>query len=141
MLHILSQFSSVFSKSFHFSTCFHSIFFVFFLPHDGLCDFQSTTVDINQNPSDIILQRIEDECNGLPRDTFISNLIKLCNNDTESLEQLRLQYFIITKNKMDFPFPSAVLKKIIHPKAKTGEPLINKLGRDCFLLRLASKGE
>ena len=61
MLHILSQFSSVFSKSFHFSTCFHSIFFVFFLPHDGLCDFQSTTVDINPNPSDIILQRAEDE--------------------------------------------------------------------------------
>jgi hypothetical protein len=55
-----------------------------FLPHDGLCDFQSTTVEINPNPSDIILQRIEDECNGLPRDTFISNLIKLCNNDTES---------------------------------------------------------
>jgi hypothetical protein len=25
---------------------------------------------------------------------------------------------------MDFPFPSAVLKKRIHPKAKTGEPLI-----------------
>ena len=112
-----------------------------FLPHDGLCDFQSTTVDINPNPSDIILQRVEDECNGLPRDTFISNLIKLCNNDTESLEQLRLQYFIITKKKMDFPFPSAVLKKRIHPKTKTGEPLINKLGRDCFLLRLASKGE
>jgi hypothetical protein len=22
-----------------------------FLPHDGLCDFQSTTVDINPNPS------------------------------------------------------------------------------------------
>jgi predicted nuclease with TOPRIM domain len=34
-----------------------------------------------------------------------------------------------------------VLKKRIHPKTKTGEPLINKLGRDCFLLRLASKGE
>jgi hypothetical protein len=42
---------------------------------------------------------------------------------------------------MDFPFPSAVLKKRIHPKTKTGEPLINKLGRDCFLLHLASKGE
>ena len=34
-----------------------------------------------------------------------------------------------------------MLKKRIHPKTKTGEPLINKLGRDCFLLRLASKGE
>ena len=103
-------------------------FFLNLFPH-GTC--QSTTG----------AQRVEDECNGLPRDTFISNLIKLCNNDTESLEQLRLQYFIITKKKMDFPFPSAVLKKRIHPKTKTGEPLINKLSRDCFLLRLASQGE
>ena len=91
-----------------------------FLPHDGLCDFQSTTIDINPNPSDIILQRVEDESNGLPRDTFISNLIKLCNNDTESLEQLRLQYFIITKKKNGFPVPIRSVKEKNSPQNKNG---------------------
>ncbi|CAG2201719.1 unnamed protein product [Mytilus edulis] len=38
-------------------------------------------------------------------------------------------------------YSKAFLKKRIQPKTKNGEPLVQKLGRDSFVLRLASVGE
>ncbi|VDI49809.1 Hypothetical predicted protein [Mytilus galloprovincialis] len=47
----------------------------------------------------------------------------------------------MAKQRPEFPFASAILKKRMQPKTKKGEPLVNKLGRDCFSLHLATKGE
>ena len=97
--------------------------------------------DSNSHISQFILQRIEDECNSLPRDSFISQLSEMCNHDIDSLEHVRLQYFLTAKMSSNFPYPQAVLKKRVQPKTKKGETLLSKLCRDCYVLRLASKGE
>ncbi|CAG2188339.1 unnamed protein product [Mytilus edulis] len=106
-------------------------------------DYTLSTNMSNQDPDPkkLVLQSIEDQCNGLPKDTFVTRLVQFCDNDAIALEQLRLQYFVMAKQRLDFPFASAILKKRMQPKTKKGEPLVNKLGRDCFSLRLATKGE
>ncbi|CAC5393984.1 unnamed protein product [Mytilus coruscus] len=63
------------------------------------------------DPTNLVLQSIEDQCNGLPKDTFVTRLVQFCDNDAIALEQLRLQYFVIAKQRPDFPFASANLKK------------------------------
>ena len=93
------------------------------------------------DPGKIITDRIDSECNGLPKESFISSLLDLCKNDTETIEQLRLFYFKTAKSRNDFPYETSSLKRRIHPKTKHGESLLNKLGRDCYVLRLASQGE
>lgn len=103
-----------------------------------LSDDQSYNIP---DPSQIILQRIDDECNGFPRDTFIAKLVQICGIEANSLERLRLQYFNNAKKRPDFPYQNAVLKKRVNPKNRNGEPLVQKLGRDCYALRLAVKGE
>lgn len=91
--------------------------------------------------STIITDRIDSECNGLPRDTFIVSLLEICQNDVDTLEQLRLYYFKCAKSRSDFPYVSAVLKRRVNPKTNNGESLVHKLSRDCYALRLASRGE
>lgn len=109
--------------------------------HDIRKSQQAFISENSPNTTDIILQQIETVCNGLTRDSFLSRLMELCDNDTDTLEHLRHQYFFLAKQRSDFPFPCAVLKKRIKPTSKSGEPLISKLCKDCFRLRLASKGE
>lgn len=110
--------------------------------NDGLLSNELSYVDPHLiDPTQIILQRIEDGCNGLPRDQFIQKLSELCNNDISTLEQTRLQYFKVAKLRSDFPYQNSVLKKRANPKSKNGESLTHKLSKDCFALRLASKGE
>lgn len=102
----------------------------------------STSNDVSiADPSNIIIDRVNAECNGLPKDAVVEKIIHICNSEVESIEQLRLHYFTIAKAKDDFPFNSAILKRRIHPKSKNGETLVHKLARDCDALRLASKGE
>ena len=91
--------------------------------------------------STIIADRIDSECNGLPRDSFIVSLLEICQNDVDTLEQLRLYYFKCAKSRSDFPYVSAVLKRRVNPKTNNGESLVHKLSRDCYALRLASRGE
>ncbi|CAC5393985.1 unnamed protein product [Mytilus coruscus] len=67
------------------------------------------------DPTNLVLQSIEDQCNGLPKDTKAKTGLSVCIRKFE--------------------------KKRMQPKTKKGEPLVNKLGRDCFSLRLATKGE
>ncbi|VDI02416.1 Hypothetical predicted protein [Mytilus galloprovincialis] len=106
-----------------------------------LNDASDTNLVSLSDPSQIITDRIDSECNGLPKDSFIASLLEICQNDTDTLEQLRLYYFKVAKCREDFPIQCPVLKRRVNPRGKTGEPLVNKLGRDCYALRLASRGE
>ena len=125
------------------------------LLHEFLSSSTSTGQDYyhSQSQNDIpcsnmasinnFIHLIEDKCNGLPKETFMSELVNMCciDDDVTSLEQLRQQYFTIAKQRPDFPYPSAVLKKRVQPKTKGGESLMKKLCRDCFTLRMATKGD
>jgi len=73
--------------------------------------------------------------------TFIVSLLEICQNDVDTLEQLRLYYFKCAKSRSDFPYVYAVLKRRVNPKTNNGESLVHKLSRDCYALRLASRGE
>ncbi|CAC5367720.1 unnamed protein product [Mytilus coruscus] len=66
------------------------------------------------DPTNLVLQSNEDQFNGLPKDTFVTRLVQFCDNDAIALEQLRLQYFVIAKQRPNFPYASAILKKKTH---------------------------
>ncbi|CAC5420908.1 unnamed protein product [Mytilus coruscus] len=106
-----------------------------------LNDASDTNVVSFPDPSQIITDRIDSECNRLPKDSFVASLLEICQNDTDTLEQLRLYYFKVAKCREDFSIQCPVLKRRVNPRKKSGEPLVNKLGRVCYTLRLASRGE
>ncbi|VDI09097.1 Hypothetical predicted protein [Mytilus galloprovincialis] len=102
-------------------------------------DASDTNLVSFPDPTQIITDRIDSECNGLPKNAFIASLLEICQNDTDTLEQLRLYYFKVAKCREDFPIQCPVLKRRVNLKRKTGEPLVNKLWCDCYALRLASR--
>ncbi len=108
--------------------------------------FDETQEDDNPSPDTIeedsaFTEEILDMLVSVPQDTFISEILLLCDQDEEKLNDLRHVLLTNCKQNTDFPYPNAVLKTRRESRAGKGETLKKKLSRDCFHLFHASRGD
>ncbi|CAG2238848.1 unnamed protein product [Mytilus edulis] len=91
----------------------------------------NSVTDILQSLDDLLSQ---------PKDTFISKLLKVTNENTDVLEILRIELFKSAKIVTDFPYERSSLKRRLERRTKDGDSLSVKLARDCYVLKIASTG-
>ncbi|CAG2187281.1 unnamed protein product [Mytilus edulis] len=84
---------------------------------------------------------MNDTLASLPRDTFVSNLVDKCRGRNIDIETIRYELLNIAKRQKCFPYRNASLKKRLGQRKPSSEPIEGKLGNDCYLLHLASRGE
>ena len=81
-----------------------------------------------------IVLNFDENFKGCPKETFISKLITNTNSDHTKLEEIRLNFFTRVRDKENFPYKKATLKKRYEARRKTGDSLLQKLARDCYIL-------
>ena len=115
-------------------------------PSDGnmLCPITDTdepevlsqTTCLNEQPDNHsdVLQILNNELSSVPKDVFIERLIDLVNRDQNELELLRFELLKKCKTNDHFEHKSAQLKRRYEQRTRTGESLLKKLAKDCFIL-------
>ena len=81
-----------------------------------------------------IVLNFDENIKGCPEEAFISKFIANTNSDPTNLEEIRLNFFTRVRDKENFPYKTATLKKKYEARRKTGDSLLQKLARECFIL-------
>ena len=84
-----------------------------------------------------IVLNFDENIKGCPKETCISKLIANTNSDPIKLEEIRLKFFTRVRDKENFPYKTATLKKKYEARRKTGDSLLQKLARECYILYVA----
>ena len=84
-----------------------------------------------------ILLNFDENFKGCPKETFISKLIASTSSDATKLEEIRLNFFTRVRVKENVAYKTATIKKRYEARRKTGDSLLQKLARDCYILYVA----
>ena len=96
--------------------------------------------EISRNCSNLV-QCILNDMVSVPKDLFIDRLIEMVGNDKNELEILRHELLKLCKNKAEFVYKTAQLKRRYEARTRTGESMTKKLAKDCFILFRSSQGD
>lgn len=84
-----------------------------------------------------IALNLDENFKGCPKETFISKLIASTNSDPTKLEEIRLNFFTRVRDKENVAYKTATLKKRYEERRKTGDSLLQKIAKDCYILYVA----
>ncbi|CAC5413679.1 unnamed protein product [Mytilus coruscus] len=102
---------------------------------EGPDDLVFNYMDISSQ--DAIIKNFDENFRGCPKETFISKLIQTTSSDTHKLEEIRMRFFSEVRDRENFPYKTATLKKRYGARSKNGDTLLQKLAKDCFILYVA----
>ena len=95
--------------------------------------------EISRNCSNLV-QCILNDMVSVPKDLFIDRLIEMVGNDKNEQEILRHELLKLCKNKAEFVYKTAQLKRRYEAR-RTGESMTKTLAKYCFILFRSSLGD